>query len=214
MSHVDFIRPATLRFWLLTQLLPADAITIFAGLLEAFATLADLLRDALATFTGLLAGAPSILADLMADVFPAFTGVLPEALPILELLPDALATLTEGPVELAILGEPPLDALTLTRAVPEPSMPRTDAAALETSMIRPATQGPRSLITRPRAPLVRLHQHLAPKGNGDVPRSAPGSSRRSPCENAARTMIHARSGRPEPTRAAEGQRLWCPWQRC
>ena len=93
MSRVDFIRPATLRFWLLTQLLPADAITIFAGLLEAFAILADLLRDALATFTGLLA----------ADVFPAFAGVLRETLPILaDSPPDALATLTEAPDERAI----------------------------------------------------------------------------------------------------------------
>src|SRR6476620_10739531 len=101
MSRVDFIRPATLRFWLLPELLLADAITILAGLPEAFAILAGLLRDTLATFAGLLAGAPSILVDLMADVFPAFTGVLPEALPILELPPDALATLTDGPDELA-----------------------------------------------------------------------------------------------------------------
>src|SRR4029078_6460535 len=120
MSRVDFIRPATLRFWLLTQLLPADAITIFAGLLEAFAILADLLRDALATFAGLLAGAPSILADLMADVFPAFAGVLRETLTLLaDSPPDALAS--------GIWGEPPPDAVTLTRAVPEPSIPRTEA---------------------------------------------------------------------------------------
>ena len=38
------------------------------------------------------------------------------------------------------------EVLTLTRAVPEPSMPRTEAAALETSMIRPLMNGPRSLI--------------------------------------------------------------------
>jgi hypothetical protein len=168
MSRVDFIRPATLRFWLLTELLPADAITIFAGLLEAFAILADLLRDVLATLAGLLAGAPSILADPIVDVFPAFAGVLPEALPILaDSLADALAALTEAPDKLAILGEPPPDALTLTRAVPEPSMPRTDAAALETSMIRPPTKGPRSLIrTTTERPLVRFSTStLVPKGN-------------------------------------------------
>src|SRR5262245_704834 len=147
------------------ELLPADATTIFAALLEAFAILADLPRDALATFTGLLAGAPSMLAELTGDVFPTFAGVLPEAVPILpDSLLDALATLTEAPDE---LGELLPDALTLTRAVPEPSMPRTDAAALEMSMIRPPTKGPRSLIrTTTERPLVRFSTStLVPKGN-------------------------------------------------
>ena len=51
---MDFIRPATLRFSLLTELLLFEAVTIFAALLEAFAVLLDLPREALATLAGLL----------------------------------------------------------------------------------------------------------------------------------------------------------------
>src|SRR4029079_17539296 len=143
MSRLDFIRPAT-RVSLLPERLPAEAVTIFAALLVAFAVFVDLPREALAplaglldlaaTLTGLLAGAPSILADFTTGVLSALADLSPEAFSILVVTGADLTGLSSFA---ATLSELPPEALTLTRAVPEPSMPRTEAAALDTSMIRP-----------------------------------------------------------------------------
>ena len=122
MSRVDFIRPATARFSLLTELLLLDAVTILAALLEAFAVLVDLWRealatlvdffgalatfarslDALATFTGLLSGVPSIFADLtgMASAEATFSPEEPS------ILVFAVATLTRLSSFAATLVEP------------------------------------------------------------------------------------------------------------
>ncbi len=144
--------------------LEATASDLRAAAREATAmVLRELAREA----TRLTAGADfirpatrrlSLLTKLLpADAFEIFA----------DLLPDALATLTELSDALAISGDPPPEALTLTRAVPEPSMPRLDAAALDTSMIRPAMKGPRSLIrTTTEWPLLRFSTStLVPKGS-------------------------------------------------
>ena len=56
--------------------------------------------------------------------------------------------------------------LTRTRVVPDPIMPRLEAAALETSMIRPFTKGPRSLMrTTTERPFLKFSTStLVPKG--------------------------------------------------
>ena len=99
---------------------------------------------------------------------------------------------------------PPAE-LTLTFAVPEPSMPRLEAAALDTSMIRPLHE--RSPVVDPHDHRVAvaqiLDQHLGAEWQRTMRRGhvrSGSSSRRSPCASAARTRMRGRPARPERVR--------------